>query len=131
MKMRRLDFIVAVLVSATCSLQVMAAEDINNGYEDYTINRKFEDLTAKDKAAANRIIYGCYLGCHRPAKEEVPETLSPKLEGFDPQYFFDQWVDMDNERHAGISSQMKEIVYSVAGAKTSHKACAVHRSSGL
>ncbi|MEF1341836.1 c-type cytochrome, partial [Vibrio rotiferianus] len=61
--------------------------------------------------AAKRIVFGCYLGCHRPAKEEVPETLSPKLEGFDPQWFLDQWFSMDNERHAGISSQMKEIVY--------------------
>ncbi|MCW8328380.1 DUF1566 domain-containing protein [Photobacterium sp. SDRW27] len=111
MIIKRLDILVATLVSAAFSQHLMAAEDINNGYEDYTINRKIEDLTAKDKASANRIIYGCYLGCHRPAKEEVPETLSPKLEGFDAQYFLNQWVDMDNERHAGISSQMKEIVY--------------------
>ncbi|WP_084419299.1 Lcl domain-containing protein [Photobacterium sp. J15] len=111
MKIKRLDILVAVLASAVLPQHVIAAEDINNGYEDYTINRKFEDLTAKDKAVANRIVYGCYLGCHRPAKEEVPETLSPKLEGLDPQYLLEQWVDMDNERHAGISSQMKEIVY--------------------
>lgn len=90
---------------------LLAAEDIDNGYEDYTINRTIADLTAEEKQIANRIIFGCYLGCHRPAKEEVPETLSPKIEGFDPQYFFDQWVDMDNERHSGIASQMKEIVY--------------------
>lgn len=86
-------------------------QDIDNGYDDYTINRTFDDLTAKERQVATRIAYGCYLGCHRPAAEEVPETLSPKLEGFDPQYFYNQWVDMDNERHSGISSQMKELVY--------------------
>lgn len=88
-----------------------AAQDIDNGYQDYTINRTMKDLTPKDLKAAKRIVFGCYLGCHRPAKEEVPETLSPKLEGFDPQYFMDQWVDMDNERHSGVASQMKELVY--------------------
>ncbi|EEZ00462.1 fimh-like protein [Vibrio sp. RC586] len=107
----RLKYWAFTLFSLTPVTSAIAAQDINNGYEDYTINRTFEELTPKDKAVANRIIYGCYMGCHRPAKEEVPETLSPKLEGFDPQYFYNQWVDMDNERHAGISSQMKEIVY--------------------
>ncbi|MGF1736165.1 DUF1566 domain-containing protein [Photobacterium satsumensis] len=86
-------------------------QDIDNGYEDYTINRTIEDLTAKERQVANRIIYGCYMGCHRPAVEEVPETLSPKLEGLDAQYLYNQWVDMDNERHSGVSSQMKELVY--------------------
>ncbi len=88
--------------------------DIDNGYEDYTINRIPADLTPEERQNANRAIYGCYLGCHRPAVEEVPETLSPKLEGFDPQYFFNQFVDMDMERQAGVSSQMKEMVYTIS-----------------
>ncbi|WP_157490690.1 Lcl domain-containing protein [Enterovibrio coralii] len=107
----RMKTLTAAVLSLVTSSPLMAAEDINNGYEDYTINRTFETMSPKDKAIANRIIYGCYMGCHRPAREEVTESLSPKLEGFDPQYFYDQWVDMDNERKAGISSQMKEIVY--------------------
>ncbi|NLS12498.1 DUF1566 domain-containing protein [Vibrio sp. SM6] len=88
-----------------------AVKDINNGYEDYTIRRPIHDLSDKEKKLANYYIFDCYLGCHRPAMEEVPETLSPKLEGLDPQYIFDQWVDMDNERHSGISSQMKLMAY--------------------
>ncbi|CAE6935452.1 Protein of unknown function (DUF1566) [Vibrio sp. B1REV9] len=87
--------------------------DIDNGYEDYTIRRTPADLTAQERQVANRNIYACYLGCHRPAVEEVPETLSPKLEGFDPQYFYNQFVDMDMERQAGVSSQMKEYVYTI------------------
>ncbi|HDM8169351.1 TPA: DUF1566 domain-containing protein [Vibrio harveyi] len=103
----------SLAISLALAGSTFAAEDIDNGYGDYTINRTFEDLkkSPKDLKAAKRIVFGCYLGCHRPAKEEVPETLSPKLEGFNPQWFLDQWFSMDNERHAGISSQMKEIVY--------------------
>ncbi len=86
-------------------------DDIDNGYHDYVIKRTFKDLTPTELREANRIIFGCYVGCHRPAREEVPETLSPKIEGFAPQYLFNQWVDMDLERTSGISSQMKEYIY--------------------
>jgi len=112
--MHKFTYLSLLIGAALTPLTVQANADIDNGYEDYTINRTFSDLTPKDKKIAKRIAYGCYMGCHRPAKAEVPETLSPKLEGFDPQYFFNQWVDMDNERHSGVSSQMKELVYANA-----------------
>ncbi|NLS11948.1 DUF1566 domain-containing protein [Vibrio sp. SM6] len=100
-----------IAASLATPMTVFAAEDIDNGYYDYIINRTVEDLTPADRKLAALIVSDCYLGCHRPALEEVPETLSPKLEGFDPQYFYNQWVDMDNERTSGISSQMKLKVY--------------------
>lgn len=100
-------------VAFGASADSVKVTDIDNGYEDYTIRRTPADLTAQERQVANRNIYACYLGCHRPAVEEVPETLSPKLEGFDPQYFYNQFVDMDMERQAGVSSQMKEYVYTI------------------
>lgn len=86
-------------------------KDVDNGLADYTINRTIDDLSPKEIQQANRATIGCYMGCHRPAKEEVPETLSPKLAGLPAQYIYNQWADMDDVRRSGLSVQMKEFVY--------------------
>ncbi|UJF17281.1 DUF1566 domain-containing protein [Vibrio sp. SS-MA-C1-2] len=91
--------------------EVSVNQDIDNGLEDYTINRTLADLSPKELKKASREAFICYRACHRPAKEEVPETLSPKLDGLSAQYLFDQWADMDNIRVSGLSAQMKEFVY--------------------
>ncbi|NOH97393.1 DUF1566 domain-containing protein [Vibrio sp. 99-70-13A1] len=85
--------------------------DVNNGLQDYTINRTIDDLSSEEKQAAYRASFGCFMGCHRPAKEEVPETISPKLAGLPAQYIYNQWSDMDGTRTSGLSVQMKEFVY--------------------
>lgn len=85
--------------------------DINNNLQDYTINRTFSDLSPAEIQAATRASMSCFLGCHRPAVEEVPETISPKLSGLPAQYIYDQWADMDGTRTSGLSVQMKEFVY--------------------
>ncbi len=79
---------------------------------DYQIEHTWEDLSPQEQKLAQQMSFGCYAGCHRPAKEGALQTLSPKLEGFDPQYFFEQIVDSDNRRKSGIMSQMKLKVYS-------------------
>ncbi|EGR0753417.1 DUF1566 domain-containing protein [Vibrio vulnificus] len=85
--------------------------DINNGLQDYTINRTIKDMSPAEIQAATRASFGCFMGCHRPAVEEVPETISPKLAGLPAQYIYNQWADMDGTRTSGLSVQMKEFVY--------------------
>ncbi|MFI3276043.1 DUF1566 domain-containing protein [Vibrio sp.] len=105
--------LLAITTAFQAQAEIPKKTDIDNGYEDYIIRRTPKDLTPQERQLASRTINGCYMGCHRPALEEVPETLSPRLEGFDPQYFYNQLVDMDMERQSGVSSQMKQMVYTV------------------
>ncbi len=78
----------------------------------HKITKTWEELPPKLQRTAKAVGAGCYMGCHRPAQEDVWNTLSPRIKGLDPQYIYEQWVDADNRRHSGIMSQMKVMVYS-------------------
>ncbi len=94
-----------LLMAASLPLQAQMA------YPEYQITRTIEDLTPQELARAERLASSCYIGCHRPARENVVETLSPKLEGLPAQYLLEQWIDFDGDRSGGIASQMKLFVY--------------------
>lgn len=97
--------------SVTPSNAQITNPDVDNGLQNYTINRTISDLSAAEIQAATRASVGCFMGCHRPAVEEVPETISPKISGLPAQYIYNQWSDMDGTRTSGLSVQMKEFVY--------------------
>ncbi len=80
-------------------------------FYSYKITKTWDDVDPKIQAATRVNSFGCYAGCHRPSLEGVTDTVLPLLEGYDAQYMFDQWVDTDNRRKSGMSSEMKLFVY--------------------
>ncbi len=110
-KLSSLSLAIGATLLSTSAFSEQERIDVDNGLQDYTINRTLEDISPKDLKSAQRAAFICYRACHRPAREEVPETISPKLEGLSAQYLFNQWADMDTIRTSGLSAQMKEFVY--------------------
>lgn len=121
MKLRHLFLAGLTVAASTIASQGFAKEttyvepmDIETGPDAKfyrKIDKTWDDLSPKMKITAKKLSAGCYLGCHRPAQENVWTTLSPRLPGLPAQYFYDQWVDTDNRRHGGIASQMKLMVH--------------------
>ncbi|MFS1424889.1 DUF1566 domain-containing protein [Shewanella sp. 10N.286.48.B5] len=99
------------LSALAVSLSICGSVSAEMAHGDYKVTRTYSDLTPEQIARAEKMGATCYMGCHRPARENVVETLSPKLEGLPAQYFLDQWIDYDAERFGGIASQMKLTVY--------------------
>jgi len=110
-KLSTLSIAIGATLLSSFALAAQERADIDNGLQDYTINRTLEDISPDAMKSAQRAAFICYRACHRPAREEVPETISPKLEGLSAQYIFNQWADMDTIRTSGLSAQMKEFVY--------------------
>ncbi|USD39365.1 DUF1566 domain-containing protein [Ferrimonas sp. SCSIO 43195] len=99
------------LAMITLTLGLTQGAQAEMAYPEFKVTRSYQDLTPQQIARAEKLGATCYMGCHRPARENVVETLSPKLEGLPAQYFISQWIDFDAERFGGIASQMKLTVY--------------------
>ncbi len=102
---------IRLLCLALMPLCAAAQISVSNESIDEIIQHNWEDLSAEEQLLAQQMGYVCYLGCHKAARNNIPETIIPLLDGLDPQYILNQWRDFDAERFGGIASQMKLQVY--------------------